>query len=243
MASDGGMQAVAVELDLGQTLGDEGVHVGEVDKLVGPVREQRRPVRRFELELSLLTRPRAVVSEQLGERGKRVGEDGCFRLCLDLELELCRVLDPAVHADRNAAWGSAFDDAERPQLRDPPREPRPLDDLDDAVDVLVGERRLLGEALRRRATDDDPPLLELAPELVAVDPLARRRAREGAPGTVAGGAERRLERARLAGEDEARRAHAARDEHRLAHRSVGRGDLGRAGWEGARRACALYAPR
>ena len=68
MASDGGLQAVAVELDLGQTLGDEGVHVGEVDKLVEPVREQRRPVRRLELELSLLTRPRAVVSEQLGVR-------------------------------------------------------------------------------------------------------------------------------------------------------------------------------
>jgi hypothetical protein len=50
-------------------------------------------------------------------------------------------------------------------LGDAPREAGALDDLDDALDVLVGERRLLGKALVRRRANDDALGLELPPQL------------------------------------------------------------------------------
>src|SRR5581483_3328114 len=135
---------------------------------------------------------------------------------------------------------SALDDAERLEPGDPPREPRALDDSDHALDVLVRERRLLGETLVRGAADDDPARLELAAELRARHLLARPGAAEPPAGAVAGRPEGPLERARLAREHEARRAHAAGDEHRLPDGGVDGGDLRRAGGEGARRALAVH---
>src|SRR5206468_9103098 len=105
--------------------------------------------------------------------------------------------------------GSGLGGAERGGLADPPSETATLDHLDHALHLLVGERRLLGEAFARGRADDDPLRLELAAEIAALDALARRRPREGTAGAVASRAKRPLQRVRLAGEHEAGRAHAA----------------------------------
>src|SRR3990172_2745250 len=123
----------------------------------------------------------------------------------------------------------ALDHADRHEPGDAACESGTLDDLDYPFDVLVGERRLLGEPLVRGAADDDPLLLELAAQLSAADPLACARPRHGPPGAVAGRAEGALHRARLAGEDEAGRAHAAGNEDRLANCAEVGGDLRRSG--------------
>src|SRR5919198_5877374 len=107
---------------------------------------------------------------------------------------------------------STLDDADRSQLRDPARKAGPGDDVDDPLDVLVGERRLLGETLVRRRAHHDATRLELAAQLGTLDLLACAGAREGSTCTVAGGAEGQLGRAGLAREHEARGAHAAGDE-------------------------------
>src|SRR5439155_9956223 len=122
----------------------------------------------------------------------------------------------------------ALHNSDRPQLGYAAREAGALDDLDDALDVLVGEGRLLGETLVRRRAHGDPRLLELAAKVGAVDLLSRRSARQVAAGAVTRRPEGALHRARLAGEDEARRAHAPRDEHWLADLSVVGRDLLRA---------------
>src|SRR5207253_358864 len=92
---------------------------------------------------------------------------------------------------------SALDDAEGGQLCDPSREARPRDDVDDPVDVLVGERRFLGEPLVGGRADDDSARLELAAEVGALDLLAGARARERPAGTVTGRAEGELQGAGL----------------------------------------------
>jgi hypothetical protein len=56
----------------------------------------------------------------------------------------------------------ALDHSERSELRDAAGEPGALDDLDDALDVLVRERSLLGEALVGRTADDDPVRFKLS---------------------------------------------------------------------------------
>src|ERR1700693_1906563 len=130
-----------------------------------------------------------------------------------------------------------LDDADRDETHDPPRQAGYLDDLDDPLDVFVGKGGLLGQASVRGAADDDPMCFELPAELRAPDPLAGTRAGHRAACAVTRGAEGALHRARLAGEHEARRAHAARDEDGLADGTeVGR-NLGRPGREGSR--CAL----
>ena len=115
------------------------------------------------------------------------------------------------------------------------------DDADDALHVLVGQRRLLGETLVRRAADDDPSGLELAPDLATADLPARPCPREPPAGAVAGGAERQLHRVRLTCEHVARGAHAPRDEHRLPDAPVEGGYLGGSCRESTRRTLAMDA--
>src|SRR5207247_8486231 len=114
-----------------------------------------------------------------------------------------------------------------------------LDDLDHLIDVLVGKRRLLGEAAVGRAADDDPLGLELAAKLRAADPLPRSGATEQPPGAVTDGSERALHRPRASGEHVARGAHAPGDEDRLADLAVLGRDVERARWEGACGALAM----
>src|SRR5437762_345010 len=98
--------------------------------------------------------------------------------------------------------GLALDDSDRLELRDPAREAGALDDLNDALDVLVGERRLFGEALVRRRAHGDSGLLELTAKVGSLDLLSCRGAGEVAAGAVARRPEGTLHRPRLAGEDE-----------------------------------------
>jgi DNA ligase D-like protein (predicted polymerase) len=72
--------------------------------------------------------------------------------------------------------GSALDDAERGELGNAAGEAGALHDLDHPLDLLVGERRLLGQALVRGRADDDALRLELPPEVGAMDLLASARA-------------------------------------------------------------------
>src|SRR5690606_39461288 len=73
---------------------------------------------------------------------------------------------------------------------DPLGEPGPLDRLHDLVDVLVGERRLLGEAPGRPRPHLDADGGELALLLASRGALAGRGAAHGPAGAVA----RRVER-------------------------------------------------
>jgi hypothetical protein len=68
---------------------------------------------------------------------------------------------------------SSLDDAERGDLCDAAGEVGALDDLDDAFDLLVGERGLLGEALVRSGADDDSLGLQLAAEVGVCVPEIR----------------------------------------------------------------------
>src|SRR5918995_881251 len=139
-----------------------------------------------------------------------------------------------------AGWWSAFDDADRDELCDAPGKAGTLDDPDYALDVLVGQRRLFGQAFVRRRANDDAERLELAPQLRPRDLLLGARPREPPARAVAGAAEGELDRARLSGEDEARRAHAAGDEDGLADLAIGLRDLVRAGRERPRRALPMH---
>src|SRR5215216_3802029 len=149
----------------------------------------------------------------------------------------CRWLPPLGSMNGDGRGTSSLDDAERDELCDAAGEAGALDDLDDAFDLLVGERGLLGEALVRSGADDDSLGLQLAAQVGALDLLPGAGAGEGAAGAVAGGAEGALKRSRLAGEHEARGAHASGNEDRLAELPVRLRDLLRTGGEGAR--CAL----
>jgi hypothetical protein len=46
---------------------------------------------------------------------------------------------------------------------------RAMSDVDDLVEILVRQTRLLGDARARRGADDDAPLLQLSHERVAAD--------------------------------------------------------------------------
>ena len=85
----------------------------------------------------------------------------------------------------------------------------------------------------------DAPRGELAAKLRPRDQLLRGGPAEPAPRAVADGAERALHRPRLAREDEARRAHAAGDEDRLADGAIDRRQVGMSGAEGPGRALAV----
>ena len=98
--------------------------------------------------------------------------------------------------------------------------PARVHDVDHAFDVLVGDRRLLGELGVRRAAHDDAACLELAAQLVAVDLSLGRAAAHRASGAVARAGQRQVARRIGADEHEGSRAHAARDEHRLADGAV-----------------------
>src|SRR5206468_1025403 len=78
----------------------------------------------------------------------------------------------------------ALDDAERGELYDTSGEPGALDDLDNPLDLLVGERSLLGEPLVRRRADHDPLRLELAAQVGALDLFPGTGAGERAAGAV-----------------------------------------------------------
>ena len=95
-----GAQAALVErLEL-DALGDHGLGLGEEDELLEPGGQELGAVVRVDRHLTRdgLSVPRLVVAaEQLGERARRVLEHGGLGCGLDPQLELARVVDPAVH--------------------------------------------------------------------------------------------------------------------------------------------------
>src|SRR5579884_384883 len=78
-------------------LGNERLRLGEERELVQPADEQRRAIGTGDTDAERCRLLQAVADE-LGERSQRLEEHGCLRRSFDLELELGRVLDPAVHA-------------------------------------------------------------------------------------------------------------------------------------------------
>src|SRR5690606_22647227 len=115
-----------------------------------------------------------------------------------------------------------------------------LNDVDDALDILVRDGRLLRELRVRRAPHHDPVRHELLAQLAASDLRLRGRPTERAARAVACARERDGARAET-GEHEGRRAHAAGDEHRLADPAIGGWDVGVARPEGPRRALSVDA--
>src|SRR6266480_2113644 len=99
--------------------------------------------------------------------------------------------------------GSTLNYTDRPQLGHARGQSRSLDHRHDALDVLVGERRLLREAAVRGAADHDAGLLQLAPQLCAADLLAGAGPRQPPARPVAGRAEGALHRALPPGQHEA----------------------------------------
>src|SRR5205085_4291766 len=140
----------------------------------------------------------------------------------------------------SSAQASALHDADRHESRHAAGESRTRDDVDDRFDVLGRERRLLGEALVRRAGDDNAPTFELTPQLGAADLLLRRGAGQAPAGAVAGRSEGAPERPGLTREDVARGAHAAGNEDRLSDLAIRRRNLVGARGEGARRALPVH---
>ena len=85
-----------------------------------------------------------------------------------------------------------------------------------AADVLVGARRLLGDAAHRGAADEDASLGKIVDDLASAPLLERGMARQRPAGAVAGRRERLVFSRRLADQNVRAGAHAAADEHRLA---------------------------
>ena len=103
-----------------------------------------------------------------GEQGQAAEEEAETQAQAEAEAEA----EAQAQRQRPCA-ASALDDPDRDELGNPAGEARARHDVDDSLDVLVGERRFLGEPLVRGAADDDPASLELAAELCSLDPLAR----------------------------------------------------------------------
>jgi hypothetical protein len=96
-AAHGCVQSPAVQLELAQAAGHEPVHVGEVDQFVQPVGQQKAAIVSLELDLALLRIRATLVVDELDEGGERVCEQPFLGRSVDPELELGRVLDPAIH--------------------------------------------------------------------------------------------------------------------------------------------------
>src|SRR5439155_19355788 len=98
----------------------------------------------------------------------------------------------AQFATRDAVSGrdSALHHHERPELRDPARDPSAIDDVDDVDDVLVGPRHLFRDPAERLRADDNAAAPELSDEIEATPGLLRLRAAHHAAGAVAARAER-----------------------------------------------------
>ncbi len=109
----------------------------------------------------------------------------------------------------------------RPSARDPAREPRFVIAETDAVDVFVGERRLLGEPRVGGTADDDPLVLQLAPELAACYLAFGSVPAQRAAGAMAGAPPRAGLGSGLSGQHPRGGSHASRDEDRLTHPLIG----------------------
>src|SRR5580658_1724859 len=138
-----------------------------------------------------------------------------------------------------AARRLALDHAERDEAGDATGEARALGDADHLFDVLVRARRLLGDPFSGRRPHDDPFPGERAGHFLEAERPHRGGAREPAARPVARGPERSLHRGRKAPQNVARRAHVARNEHRLAVGAVGRRYFLAPGGEGPRRSLAM----
>src|SRR5919109_4869932 len=140
----------------------------------------------------------------------------------------------------HAGW-LALDDPHRPEARNAHRESGALHYLDHLLDLLVRERGLLGQAAVRGRAHGDALLLQPAAQLAALDLLPCCGPAEPPPCSMADRSERSLHRPGATGEHIARRAHASRDEHRLARFAVAIRDLHRPGRERPGRALAVDA--
>lgn len=108
-----------------------------------------------------------------------------------------------------------------------------VDDIDDEIDVFVSVGLLFGEAFPASGAGDDAFGGEFLVDAAALSVLDGGGAAHDAAGSVAGRAKGLLHAAGLAGEDPARAAHVAGNDHRLADAAIHRGDFGMVGREGS----------
>jgi hypothetical protein len=108
-------EPAALEAELARVVGHEAVGIGEVDELVQPVREQDSAILAGEVDLTPLGGRAPRGADQLHEGGERVREDAFLRRGLDPELELARVINPAVHVRRE--YGGRAQALTRPLAR------------------------------------------------------------------------------------------------------------------------------
>jgi hypothetical protein len=97
LALDRGAQGPLVELQVAQPLGHEPLGLGEKCDLGQPVRQQRGMVGGAQRHSPGGRRAVSGRPEQLAHRREPLLEDSLLACGLDLELQLARVLDPAVH--------------------------------------------------------------------------------------------------------------------------------------------------
>jgi len=127
----------------------------------------------------------------------------------------------------------------RATLRDPGAD----DDIDDALDVLIGDRRFLGQLCVGRAAHHDAPRLELAAEDMAFHARLGGGAAERAAGAMTARREGHVACCVGAHQHERDGPHAPGDEHGLPDAPVCFGNLGIAGTESPRRALPVNAER
>ena len=134
---------------------------------------------------------------------------------------------------------SSFDADERPKPRHAPRKAGMLGRRHDRAHVLVGARRLFGDAAGRRAPDQDALRCKVIDDLAPAPLLERGMAGHRTAGAVARGRESLFLAGCLAHENVRARPHAAADKHRLADGTQRLGQAFMTGPEGPGRAFAM----
>jgi hypothetical protein len=97
MTFDSRAEPTLADLERGDPLRYELLGLAEVDEFAQPLDQQQGRLLRSQLDLARQPRA-AAVADQLRDGRERIAEDRRFRRSLELELELGRVLDPAIHA-------------------------------------------------------------------------------------------------------------------------------------------------
>lgn len=130
--------------------------------------------------------------------------------------------------------GSAFNDSYRPQTGDFLRNPRPINDINNLIDILVSGRLFLCEAFVTPRSDNNSDRVKFL-----VDPAISRETYGGRPAhhsacAVASCPERLRHTSGQTGQDPARRSHAPRNDDGLTRGLIGLRNLGMAWRKGAR---------
>jgi hypothetical protein len=93
----GGVESTGLQIEIEHVRGHEPLGLGQERELLDPRREQRGPVGRVDRDGASLKAGALLDAEQLGQRPHRLLEHLTLAGGLDLELDLGRVIHPAIH--------------------------------------------------------------------------------------------------------------------------------------------------